>query len=204
MESRKRGRRGSANLVEAVPAHNTSSKKAKAIPDSEKFGTNDYNGWTPQPSIGDTGVVDRVALSDLSPRSFFDRYVMKRRPVVIVGTIQDGRWKANVWDLNHISQKAGECLLKIEYREHNKDRYGQAKEVKMRFGEFLDGISKGDDLHYLTTQDLVRDEEGRPEIIAPPLTHLLDEFPLRPELMGKLVPANINLWLGNSADGSVC
>ena len=194
LEKTKRARSLSTDLSATSPL-----KKAKADESSEKFGTNDYSGWTPKK--GDK--IDRVQLSELSPQSFFEEYVAKRKPVVITGSINDAKWKAKDWDIAHLSAKAGDCLLKVEYREDSKDRFGQAKEVKMRFSEFLSGLSKGDDLHYLTTQDLVRDEEGRPEIIAPPLTHLLDEFPLRPELTGKLVPANINIWIGNSKDGSV-
>ena len=54
---------------------------------------------------------------------------------------------------------------------------------KMHFSEFLDNISSGSDLLYMTTQNLGLDEEDRPELMAPPVTQLVDDFPYRPSIL---------------------
>ena len=65
-----------------------------------------------------------------------------------------------------------------------------------------DGASAPSSLLYLTTQDLGTDDDGRPNIMAAPTTCLQGDFPLRPNLMGNLVPFNINVWMGHSEEGS--
>jgi hypothetical protein len=63
---------------------------------------------------------------------------------------------------------------------------------------------QGDNLLYLTTQDLEHGVNGRPDIISPPLTHLQSKgmYPLQPELMGNLVLQNMNLWMGHTGIGN--
>ena len=49
------------------------------------------------------------------------------------------------------------------------------------------------------------DAAGQPNIMAPPVSKLRKEFPLRPECMGNLVPQQINLWMGAASNGtSLC
>ena len=45
------------------------------------------------------------------------------------------------------------------------------------------------------------DVEGHPEVMAAPLEQLRADFPLVPELLGNLVPQQINLWMGCAPDG---
>lgn len=45
------------------------------------------------------------------------------------------------------------------------------------------------------------DASGRPRVMAGPLDKLRGDFPLRPRLVGGLVPQNVNLWMGNSRGG---
>ena len=54
----------------------------------------------------------------------------------------------------------------------------------------------------MTTQTLKFSPEGEPDIVSSPMIELVSCFPWRPKLMGHLIPQNINMWLGNSADGS--
>lgn len=97
--------------------------------------------------------------------------------------------------------------MQILYKSHFKKplilySYGRGKEVEMTFGDFVDLINKGDDKHYLTTQEMARDSDGRPDVMGTPLLSVRDDFSLRPALMGNLVPFNVNLWAGNAPDGS--
>ena len=68
----------------------------------------------------------------------------------------------------------------------------------MKFEELIDEISKGNENLYLTTQELVYDFEGRPELISPPIEQLKSDLPIIPSLFGNLIVSNINLWFGNS------
>lgn len=45
-----------------------------------------YEGWT----------IDRVS-PDISPETFFEEYVAKRKPVIISGHLKDGEWKGHLW-----------------------------------------------------------------------------------------------------------
>lgn len=66
----------------------------------------------------------------------------------------------------------------------------------MPFAKALDRLGKGDALLYMTTQDAPIGPDDHPEVLAPPLSHLATDFPLRPRLMGSLVPQQINIWAG--------
>jgi hypothetical protein len=87
----------------------------------------------------------------------------------------------------------------------------------MTISHFLDLMEQGDSKFYLTTQDVQADDDdnddvndddghghghGRPDLMAPFMNVLKDDFPLVPTIMGSLVPQNINLWMGNSVNGS--
>jgi len=60
----------------------------------------------------------------------------------------------------------------------------------------------------MTTQDLERDESdldeyGMPQsVLAEPLRSLIGEFPLRPSLLGNLIPYQLSLWQGSSSAGA--
>ena len=72
----------------------------------------------------------------------------------------------------------------------------------MKFNEFLDCIEKEDETLYLTAQDLEYDEEGTPELYSNPVKQLVGNFPLRPKIMGNLIPQNYNIWMGYSKKSS--
>lgn len=84
----------------------------------------------------------------------------------------------------------------------------------MPFSDFVEKIQtkEGENL-YLTTQ--YRDEEEEEgdlddgilyqmlhEYCPPPLPPMLHVFPQRPNLLGNLIPQQVNLWIGNSANGT--
>jgi hypothetical protein len=45
-------------------------------------------------------------------------------------------------------------------------------------------------------------EDGHPEVYGPPIQELAGDLPLRPSLLGNLVPQQINLWAGCAPDGA--
>ena len=83
----------------------------------------------------------------------------------------------------------------------------------MKFSKFIDTIESenGGDL-YLTTQYRDEDEvddlddgifvQMLHEYCPPPLPPMLKNFPHRPALLGNLIPQQVNIWIGNSKDGT--
>lgn len=148
--------------------------------------------------------IARVDIRDVTPQSFFERFVATRTPVVLEGIIEDDSFTASSkWTNEHLKQLAGDETLAVERRGATSEKFGKGVEVPMQFKELLDLIASGDEMHYLTTQDVEADgEDGRPELMAPFVAKLQQDFPLRPALLGHLVPQNINIWMGNNKDGS--
>jgi hypothetical protein len=73
----------------------------------------------------------------------------------------------------------------------------------MKLHSFLKLMSKGNQDLYLTTQDALEDSDGFPELLTAPLKGLMHKgLPLKPSVMGNLVPQAINVWMGCSRDGS--
>ncbi|KAL3929144.1 MAG: hypothetical protein SGBAC_012338 [Bacillariaceae sp.] len=163
---------------------------------------NRYAGWT-VPSNQHT--LESVDIDAITPESFYKDYIRLRKPVVIRGSLQK---IANAPNLDHwkstdyLREKAGDASVVVEERSSKQDSFGKGNEKAMTFGELLDLIAKGDDRHYLTTQDVEANEDGRPDLMAPFMKRFQNDFPLRPNLMGNLVPQNINVWMGNNSDGA--
>lgn len=148
--------------------------------------------------------LERVRVGDVTPESFFARFVATRTPVVLEGVIPDAAFTAPAkWTNEYLAQRAGDARLAVERRAATSEKFGRGIEVPMQFKELLALIAAGDEMHYLTTQDVEADEhDGRPELMAPFVARLQDDFPLQPALLGHLVPQNINIWMGNNKDGS--
>lgn len=182
--------------VKKAPA--TSAADALEGPDSE------YKGWTiPQhgssiPSIRITPQTD--------PRDFFRDYVATRKPCLLrQSRLSDKSWRADQrWNNNYLRRVAGKSTVRVEKRGNERESFGRGTNVNMSFDEVLTLLEFGDRYHYMTTQELGTDEEGRPDLMSSPCRELYHagDFPLVPALMGNLLPMNYNLWLGNSRDGS--
>lgn len=86
----------------------------------------------------------------------------------------------------------------MEWRAGQGERFGRGQEKAIKFGDFLGELEKGSELLYLTTQELGIDATGRPQLMSAPLDKLRGDFPIRPCLVGGLVPQNVNLWMGAS------
>ncbi len=152
--------------------------------------------------------IDRILPASITPLEFYNTYVRERRPVVFKASLEtvDERWKGTKlrWSNEYLKKVAGNSTVRVEYREDKRGDFGQGKEKTMKMEEFLDLIGQGDVMHYLTTQDLKVDEEGRPEMMTSPIVELFNhgEFPLQPSLLPHLIPFNLNLWFGNTKEGS--
>lgn len=151
--------------------------------------------------IGRPGIsaIDTISARSVSPEDFFSKYISTRTPVKFSDHLTDEAWKVSKERWNHAYLKE-QCpkgmKLKVEHRANSEGRYGQAQEQQMLFHDFLDAIDKGCDTLYLTTQNLDTDHDGRPDLMAAPLTSLRHDFPLVPALFRTLIPANVNLWYG--------
>ena len=156
-----------------------------------------YAGWRPVAGAA----LDHVRLGDLTPGQFFERHVAQRKPVVLTGGLPDARW--HLWTDDYLRARAGDALVRVEARASTAVAFGASRHQQLRFGDFLDRLVKHrDELLYLTTEATQFDAHGRLSVVSPPLTHLLGDVPLRPAVMGSLVPAALNLWMGSSRNGA--
>ena len=156
-----------------------------------------YAGWRPVAGAA----LDRVCLADITPAEFFDRYVAQRKPVVLSGSLPGAQW--HLWTDEYLRARAGDAVVRVEARASTQAAFGASRHQQLRFSDFLDRLVKHrDELLYLTTEATQFDAHGRLSVVSPPLTHLLGDVPLRPAVMGGLVPAALNLWMGRSRDGA--
>ena len=144
-------------------------------------------------------------MSKVSAEYLWTKYVRRRLPLKMSGMLQDKEWRASRWTDEYLHQQAGDSNVRVEVRddsvdEHGRGRFGKGLETTMTFGEFLNKLGEeGNNLHYLTTQDLEYDEEGQPAILSEPVKQLVGDFPWRPKIMGNLVLQNANIWFGKSS-----
>ena len=170
---------------------------------------NDYDGWKPPAGSFAPHPVARVAMSTVTPRDFFDRYVARRRPVVLTGGLEGTCWETawKGWTDDALATCAArDDTVRVETRSSVTGAYGVGRYETMRFGDFVQRFRRGDETCYLTASPAAIDAQGRPQVGAPPASRLLGNAnggpPFRPPLAGKLVPANVNVWMGASADGA--
>jgi hypothetical protein len=182
-------RRRSPTLNQASSKRNNSTTAEPPI--------NEYNGWT-VPTKNYT--IPTINITDVTPETFYKNFIHKRRPVVLKGILPDlsliERWK----DFNYLIEKVGDSPIMVEKRSSETDSFGNGNEIQLMFRQFIQLICNGDDKHYMTTQDVHANSDGRPELMSPFMKTLSNDFPLRPLLMGNLIPQNINMWLGNSSN----
>jgi hypothetical protein len=177
-----------------VDKDKTCNKKSKSAST-----VNRYTGWT-VPS--QNYELPTINIGDITPRQFYENYVRARRPIIIKGIPADASTVQSWNSIEYLDKKAGKQSVMVERRDSTAEGYGKGNEVSMAFSDFLKLIKDGDEMHYLTTQDVQSNEDGRPDILPEFMKALSDDFPLRPELMGNLVPQNINLWMGNNNNQS--
>lgn len=145
--------------------------------------------------------LDQIESKSISSKDFFTSYIAHRKPVKFTDHLSDKAWKASAkkWSNEYLKSKSNpNSLVKVEYRTEQEYRFGLGKEKHMTFADFLNKIDSGDEGWYLTTQEFEFDPEGQPYIMSPPTSFLQQDFPIIPELFFTLIPANINIWYGQS------
>ncbi|ESO06307.1 hypothetical protein HELRODRAFT_160471 [Helobdella robusta] len=165
-----------------------------------------YNGYVPSKKYDG---VSRLT-TDTTPEDFFHQFIHLRKPAVITNVLLSGEWKTSSWTKSYLMDTCGPANVLIEKLEQHKDqKFGyDVPKINMRYSEFLREINAGNDRFYLTTQDLEKDHStlddyGMPEsIMSEPLISLKNDFPIRPKLLGHLIPHQISLWQGFSKNGS--
>ena len=195
----------------------------KKVKSTSSPSINQYIGWKvpnnnytiPTISIGG-GADDNSQNNSITPESFYNEYIRQRKPVVLRDMTTTSspllsdlsnltKWK----DINYLkSQVNPKQTVMVEQRSscsnNNpiKSTFGNGYEIPMTFPQFASLIASGqDDRHYLTTQDVHSNSDGRPDLMSPLMKYLQHDFPLQPCIMGNLIPQNINLWMGNSREG---
>jgi len=155
--------------------------------------TNDYAAF--QPPGGIQHLTDRIS-PDITPEEFFAGYVEKRRPAVFGGSLVDEQWQgADKWSLSYLSHKAGNTTVTVEDRPSSGDAGRTFQELQYR--DFVSALTEGETRYQLTNSDVqcsmsdLRDRNGFLSTVLQPLHTLADDFPLRPSVLGNLIPHQV-------------
>jgi hypothetical protein len=191
---------------------------------------NNYAGYIPG-----SEELDRVPYSDIASNEFFEKYILKRRPCIITGMLDQGEFKIPKEEpLKYICDKVKgfqSSVVKVERKSTRTGTFGTAdfEKEQMSVRELLQKFKgAGGDEYYLTTQyekegsdegvDVLNEErpnkkvrvsaedlalkERIKDLLPSPVHSLVQHLPLRPQIVGKLVPQQINVWMGKSNEGS--
>eukprot|EP00584_Thalassiosira_punctigera_P018653 CAMPEP_0172557264 /NCGR_PEP_ID=MMETSP1067-20121228/72347_1 /TAXON_ID=265564 ORGANISM="Thalassiosira punctigera, Strain Tpunct2005C2" /NCGR_SAMPLE_ID=MMETSP1067 /ASSEMBLY_ACC=CAM_ASM_000444 /LENGTH=426 /DNA_ID=CAMNT_0013346313 /DNA_START=58 /DNA_END=1334 /DNA_ORIENTATION=+ len=182
------------------PRPNKGSKLTTSIINGGETSINQYAGWAVPAKDYDLPTIN---IADMTPELFYNEHVKQRRPVVLNGALPADLSRLEKWrDYSYLEEKVGSQSIMVEKRSSANASFGKGNEIRMPFKKFLRLIREGDDQHYLTTQDVLANLDGRPDLMSPLMKVLQEDFPLRPSLIGSLVPQNINMWMGNSKNGA--
>jgi hypothetical protein len=144
-------------------------------------------GWRPQ-------VID----SPVTPAQFFVRFIGRREPVIIqMSCDPEIRAVSEAW------RTIPDCELFVEHVDAGRRTFGTGVKSKSALSKLMNAFERGDDGLYVTTQPLPENSDGLPTALyASPVTEMASHTPMRPLLMGHLVPSTVNVWIGASRDGS--
>lgn len=166
---------------------------------------NHYAGWLSDRNVNLQNKDLNVDLidPDIPPSKFWDHYIRARKPIILQGHPTDPDWQATaLWTDAYLTSKAGGAPVKVEYRGNANESYGRGQKLDATFADVIAKVAAGDPSWYLTTQEARPAVDGHPELWAPPVSLLAGDIPLRPQLMGNLVPQQINIWMGFAPDGA--
>ena len=162
---------------------------------------NSYGGWCNQ--TGSKQWLERINAQCISAKQFFNRYVRRRMPVVLVAPSTDC---LRAFSPENLSKISGDCKVAVETADNDSMQpFGRAdagSRRNMKFSEFLKRMR--DEELYCSTQPVPEDRRG-PKLIASPHVQRLIDNGLIPEhlpLMGNLTLHQINTWIGCSEDGT--
>jgi hypothetical protein len=165
-------------------------------------GRNRYTGYT----LPEGGSIDCITMQQALDGDFVGDYVRRRRPVLIQGTPPGVN--PCLADASFLRTRCRNSLVKVESKGSG-GGFGYGRSSMMKLHEFLGKWEGGEEGLYLTTQDLDDDaaddddaDEALPALMAPPLSDVMDCFPLRPQPVADLLPSSYNVWMGASRSGS--
>jgi hypothetical protein len=136
--------------------------------------------------------------------------IVKNQPLILKSSEKDSScfWAKGL-TLETLITLSGKETVYVEKIDKRSGSFGHGVRFRTTFFEFSQtlkkqGESQGESQVYLSTQPIADDPKtGLPlHLVAPPLSSALSLFELRPIITEKLVPANINLWIGSSRSGS--
>jgi hypothetical protein len=145
------------------------------------------------------------------PNDFYEEYVRTRRAVIFRSSwnaLQGKKPGSNdahpvdeIPTIESLRTLVGkDSLVEVNHRGSAGKSFSpyESKVEPVSFHKFLKELSEN---HYMTTQTLPLDEEGRPALFTTPMAELVDNdvVKLRPKLFGNLIPATYNVWLGTSS-----
>jgi len=160
--------------------------------------TNEYSGY--EPPAGIHHLTDRLSPT-VAPEEFYTQYVEKRRPAVFAGLLVDDQWKGSQWTLPYLCHKAGTTTVTVEDRPKPTDSVADmsGRFQEMQYRDFISSLVEGDTRYQLTDIDVqcsmsdLRDRNGFLTTVLQPLQTLADDFPLRPTILGNLIPHQV--WI---------
>lgn len=98
---------------------------------------NGYSGWNPSTSKRCTSL-DRVPMAELTPQTFFHRFVAARRPVVLTGGLHGTQWEraGERWTDGFLAEAARGDEVRVEVRASSRtdDPYGGRARGRWRLG----------------------------------------------------------------------
>jgi len=168
----------------------------------------EYSGFVPPPGW----TVDRVS-PDIDPKVFFEQYVAARKPAFFDSFLTDPEWKVHLWDNAYLKEKAGDRMVRVNQKgsagNYVTNTLG-VPTILMSYREFIGKLESGNDNLYLATQNrepgdestLLPEEEELADFLPAPGYNLKSDFPMRPKILGNMIPARYNMWMGNSKNGS--
>jgi hypothetical protein len=185
------------NELARVAAMKSSGRKGKTRNEHSEGG---YSGFRIPNSAYE---LERVSAS-IDPREFWERFISKRKPCIVEGCLDDASFSGlEKWrDFAHLRRQAGSALVQVEQRSKAQRAFGVGARHTMQLSKLLDHIDADGEELYLTSQNLGLGRDGLDSLLAPPVLQLCADAVLRPALLGKLVPQQLNMWLGRASAGS--
>lgn len=200
MESKAKSKRGN-NVLSESDNMDITQKRLKLLADDD---TNQYKGFSLQHDEDRTHIPIEQA-EKMRSKPFFDNYIAKRRPCILEGL---STLSATGSDIQDFLRTCTDGIVQVEHRPSKQQPFGQnrtaSQQFEMTLQEFcsqLNTPSKGE-LLYLSTQQ--GDESNDGPFQTTPCKELLQNkfIPETVAHSGNLILHSVNLWMGNTKEGS--
>jgi len=181
------------------PAEMDSSKSTSAV-----TVTCGYSGY--QPPAGIQQLTEQICPS-VAAEEFFTEYVEKRRPAVFSSLLVDEQCRVDEWTLSYLLHKAGATTVTVEDRPTSSPgstNVVSGTYLEMQYRDFVSSLIAGETRYQLTNVDVqcsmsdLRDRSGFLSTVLQPLQTLADDFPLRPSVLGNLIPHQVTVSSSSS------